>query len=109
MPSASRSKFQWRRKEDEEMEDLDVHTVWVITEGSKHPAGPERPFTRLRKKMTISTSGMPEEDPNQVIQERGKAMSFQASPRRNDDSTDEEDDNIVFTSNEDPLLAKIKK
>ena len=91
------------------MEDLEVHTVRVITEGSKDPAEPERPFTRLRKKMTISTSGISEEDPNQVIQERGKAMSFQASPRRNDDSTDGEDDNLVFTSNIDPVLAKIKK
>ena len=36
-------------------------------------------------------------------------MSFQASPRRNNDSTDGEDDNLVFTSNIDPVLAKIKK
>ena len=64
----------------------------VIIEGSEHPTEPDCPFTRLRKKTTISISGMPEEYPNQVIQERGKAMSFQASPRRNDDSTDGEDD-----------------
>ena len=87
MSSTSRSKFQWRSKNDEAMEDLEVHTVRVITEGSEHPAEPHRPFMRLRKKTTSSTSGMLEEDPNQVIQERGKAMSFQASPRRNDDST----------------------
>ena len=91
------------------MEDLEVHTVRVITEGSEHPAEPDRPFMRLRKKTTSSTSGMLEEDPNQVIQERGKAMSFQASPRRNDDLTDGEDDNHVFTSNKDRVLAKIKK
>ena len=109
MSSTSCSKFQWRRKDDEEMEDLEVHTVRVITEGSEHPVEPERPFTRLRKKTTIGTSSMPEEDPIQAIQERGKAMSFQASPRRNDDSTDEENDNLVFTSNRDPVLAKIKK
>ena len=36
-------------------------------------------------------------------------MSFQASPRRNDDSTDEEDGDLVFTSNKDPVLAKVKK
>ena len=67
MPLTSRSKFQWRGKDDEEMEDLEVHTVWVITEGSEHPAEPDRPFTWLRKKSTISISGMPKEDPNQVI------------------------------------------
>ena len=76
MPSTARSKFQWRRKEDEELEDLEVHTVQVITEGSEHPAEPEHPFTRFRKKTTISTNGMLEEDPNQAIQERGKAISF---------------------------------
>ena len=59
--------------------------------------------------MTISTGGMPEEDPIQAIQERGKAMAFQVSPTRNDDSTDGEDDNLVLTSNKDPVLAKIKK
>ena len=52
---------------------------------------------------------MPEKDPIQAMQEKGKAMSFQASPRRNDNSTDGEDDNLVFTSNKDPVLAKIKK
>ena len=57
----------------------------------------------------IGTSGMPEEDPIQAIQERGKAMSFQLSPRKNDDSTNGEDDNLVFTSNRDPVLVKIKK
>ena len=52
---------------------------------------------------------MPEEDPIQAIQERGKAMSCQASPRRNDGLADEEDDNLVFTSNKDPILQKTKK
>ena len=36
-------------------------------------------------------------------------MSFQASLRRNDDLTDGEDDNLVFTSNKDLVLAKIRK
>ena len=44
------------------MEDLEVHTVQVTTEGSEYPAEPERPFTRLRKKTTIGTSGMLEGD-----------------------------------------------
>ena len=36
-------------------------------------------------------------------------MSFQNSPRRNKDSTDKENDNLIFTSNKDLVLAKIKK
>ena len=91
------------------MEELEVHTVRVITEGSEYPAEGERPFNRLRKKMIISRRRMPKEDPNQAIQERGKAMSFQTSPRGNNDSTDEEDGNLVFTSSKVPVLAKIKK
>ena len=63
MSSTSHSKFQWRRKDDEEMEDFEVHTVRVVTKGSKHPAELECPFTRLRKKMTISTNSIPEEGP----------------------------------------------
>ena len=109
MPLASRSKFQWRRKEDDEMEDVEVHNVWVITKGSEHPAEPKRPFARLGKKMTIGTSSMLRKDPTQTIQERGKAMSFQTSPRRNIDLSDEEDNNLVFTSNKDLVLVKIKK
>ena len=35
--STSHSKFQWKRQKDEDMEDLKVHTTWVITEGSEHP------------------------------------------------------------------------
>ena len=67
MPSSSHSKFQWTKKEDEEIDDLKIHTVRVITKGSEHPAEPECPLIRLRKKMTIDTSGMPEEDSNQAI------------------------------------------
>ena len=59
--------------------------------------------------MMIGISGMSEGNPIQAMQERGKTMSFQAYPRRNDDSTDGEDDNLVFTSNKDRVLAKIKK
>ena len=36
-------------------------------------------------------------------------MSLQASLQRNDGSTDGEDDNLVFTSNKDPVLVKIKR
>lgn len=45
---------------------------------------------------------MTEEDFNHATQKRGKAMSyvgFQISLTRNNGSSDEEDDNIVFTSN----------
>ena len=69
------------------MEMLEIHTIRVITEGSEHEAEPKHPFNRLGKKTTIGISGMPEENPDQAIQERRKAMSFQTSPRRNDDST----------------------
>lgn len=58
------SKFQLSRKEDEEMEDLKVHIVWVITDGSKHLAKPECTFTWMRKKTTIDTSGVSKEAPN---------------------------------------------
>ncbi|KAH7657797.1 hypothetical protein IHE45_17G045100 [Dioscorea alata] len=98
-PFIPRSRFQWIRKQDEEMEDLEVHTVRVITEGSEHPPEPERPFTRLRKKITVGTSSMQEEDINQALQERAKAFSqagFQTPPRRNNDSSEEEDDNLIL-------------
>ena len=72
MPSTSHSKYQWRRKDDEEMEDLEVHIVWVITERSEHLVEPECPFTRLRKKSTIGPSGIPEEDSIQLYKTRGK-------------------------------------
>ena len=55
---------------------------------------------------------MLEKDLNQAIQERVKAMfqvGFQTPPRRNNDSSDEENDNLVFTSNKDLVLTKIKK
>lgn len=61
--------------------------------------------------MMLSTCGTPEEDLNQVIQEKGKVISqtrFQTPLRRNSDSSDEEDDNIVFRSNKDQVLVKIK-
>lgn len=35
-------------------------------------------------------------------------IGFQTSPRRDNDSSDEEDDNLVFTSNRDLVFAKIK-
>ena len=95
---ASFSKFQWTRKEDERMEDLEVRTVLMIIEGFELPTAPECPFTRLRKK-----------DDNQYKQHtrrrfqssnirKGKTMSFRDFPRKNDNSTNEEDDNFVFTS-----------
>ncbi|XP_039130899.1 uncharacterized protein LOC120267304 [Dioscorea cayenensis subsp. rotundata] len=99
------------------MEDLEVHTVRVIIEGSEHPPEPERPFTRLRKKITVGTSSMQEEDLNQVLQERAQeraksfaqAVGFETPPRRNNDSIEEEDDNLIFTSNKDPVFARLKK
>lgn len=33
---------------------------------------------------------------------------FQTSPRRNYDSSDDKDDNLVFTPNRDPTFVKIK-
>lgn len=48
------------------MEDLKLHTAMVITEGS-NPAELERPYTRLRKKTLISTSGILEDEFNLVV------------------------------------------
>ena len=56
------------------MEGLEVHTMWVITEGSKHPSELERPFTSLRKKMMVRMSGMPDENLNHATQGRTKAI-----------------------------------
>ena len=109
-PLASHSKFLFRREKVEEMEGLTVHTVGVIIEGSKHLPEAERLFTRLRKKTMVGTSDMPEEDFNQAIQERAKTISqagFQTPLRRSNDSSDGENDNLVFRSNKDLILAKI--
>ena len=89
-----------------------MHTVWVITERSEHHPKPGLLSTRLRKKKMVGTSGVLEEDFNQVIQERTKAMSqvgFQTLPGRNNDSSDEDNDNLIFTSNNNPMFAKTNK
>ncbi|XP_039144879.1 uncharacterized protein LOC120282187 [Dioscorea cayenensis subsp. rotundata] len=99
------------------MKDLEVHTLRVITEGSKHPPELERPFTRLRKKTKVGTSGIQQEDFDQILQERAheraksfsQAARFQTPPRRNNDSSEEEDDNLIFTLNKDPVFARLKK
>lgn len=94
------------------MEDLEVHTVWLITEGSKHLLQPECPFTRQRKKRHVGTSGILEEDFNHTVQERARIMleaGFHTPLRKKNNSSDKEDDNLIFTPNKDPLLAKIKK
>ena len=105
-------KFQWRRDEDKEIEDLKVYTVWVITEGLEHPLEAEPSLTKPRKKTMVCTSDMSEENFNKVILERAKAISqvgFQTFPWRDSDSSDEEDDILAYTFNKDPVLAKIKR
>lgn len=82
----------------------------MIPTRSKHPPEVDHPFTRVRKKTMVSTSGMLE-DLNQVMQKNQVyiPMGVSTPPRRNNDSIDEEDDNLVFTSNKDLAPVKIKK
>lgn len=42
IPSTSHSRFQWIRKQDEELEDLEVYTLRVITEWFENPVEPEQ-------------------------------------------------------------------
>lgn len=91
-----------KKYEKMKLEDLKIHTLRVITKGLEHPPKPKCPFIELGEKMIIGTSGMPEEDFNYATQKRRKAISyarFKISPTRNNDSSDEENDNLVFTSN----------
>lgn len=84
----------------------------TITKGLEHPPKIVCPFTRLRKKTMVGTSGISEEDFNEAIQEKGKHISqigFQTPRKWNNDSSDKEDFTIVFTSNKDLVLVKNRK
>lgn len=58
-----------------QLEDLEVHTMRVITKGLKHPLEAKYPFTKLQEKTIFGTSGILEEDFNHEIQKRAKSMS----------------------------------
>lgn len=66
----------------------------------------------MRKKTIIHPSDIIDEDLNQVAHEKANAMSeanFHTPPRRKNNLSDKEDDNLIFTSNKDPMCAKLKK
>ncbi|KAH7691876.1 Retrotransposon gag domain-containing protein [Dioscorea alata] len=62
-------------------------------------------FEPLRMVKENSTTGELRSQQNNIK----KGAGFQTAPRRNNDSSEEKDDNLIFTSNKDPMFAKLKK